>query len=76
MNEIEMRVQIHLDGTEISETSEGCDGEHCINRSKNQAKPPRTTCTLAEPRQKDYYAADEMRPGGKPNGSIERTVLP
>ena len=49
VDEIEMRVQIQLDGTEVAQTGEARDGHQCIDRAKNQTKTPRAIRAFSEP---------------------------
>ncbi len=53
-----MRVQIQLDGPEVAQTGEACDGHQGINRSKNQAKPPHPIRVIPEPGPKSDGAAE------------------
>src|SRR6267143_2548249 len=61
VDEVEMRVQIQLDGPEVSQTGEDCDGHQGINRSKNQAKPPHPIRVIPEPGPKSDGAADQVK---------------
>jgi hypothetical protein len=61
VDEIEMSVQIQLDGTEVAETSEACDSHQGIDRSKSQTKPPHPICVVSETGPKTYGAADEVK---------------
>src|SRR6267378_8271006 len=61
VDEVEMRVQIQLDGPEVAQTGEACDGHQGINRSKNQTKPPHTIRVFPQPSPKSDGAADQVK---------------
>src|SRR5260370_18455072 len=61
MDEIEMCVQIQLDGTEITHSSETRDSHQRIDSSKNQAKPSRPIRILSKPCPKRDYPAAEVK---------------
>src|SRR5260221_2584648 len=61
MDEIEMRVQIQLDGPEITHSSETRDSHQRIDSSKNQAKPSRPIRILSKPCPKRDYPADDVK---------------
>src|SRR5207249_11281212 len=61
VDEIEMRVQVQLDGAEIAQTAEACNGNQRIDRAKDQTKPPRAICALPESSPKRDCAADKVK---------------
>jgi hypothetical protein len=61
VDEIEMRIQIQLDRTEISQTGEASDGHQGIERSKNQTELPRGIRAFPKSCPKGDYSADEVK---------------
>ncbi len=60
VNKIEMCIQVQLDGTEVAQTSKASKGQQRIDRSENQAKPPRPVCSLAESGPQSDHAASQV----------------
>ena len=61
VNKIEMCIQVQLDGTEVAQTSKASKGQQRIDRSENQAKPPRTVGALSEPGPQSDSAAGKVK---------------
>jgi len=75
VDEIEVRIQIQLDGPEVPHAGKARDGHQGINRSKHQTKPPHPVRVLPEPGPKPDGAADEVKHvmGGR-EGEVEHFV--
>src|SRR3981189_3681522 len=61
VDEVEMRVQIQLDGPEVAQTGEAWDAHQRINRSKNQTNPPHPIRVIPKPGPKSNGAADQVK---------------
>ena len=61
VNKIEMGIQVQLDGTEVAQTSKASKGQQRIDRSENQAKPPRTVSAFSEPGPQSDSAAGKVK---------------
>src|SRR5436309_15945107 len=56
-----MRVQVQLDGVEIAQTAEACNGHQRIDRPKNQTKTPRTVRVLSKASPQGDKTAGEVK---------------